>query len=431
MEIQSLYKLFLDSTGVCTDTRRIKEGSIFFALKGPNFNGNCFAKNALESGAKYAVVDEKEFAISNQYILVEDVLTTLQQLSTYHRNQYAIPLIAIAGSNGKTTTKELTAAVLSMKYKTFFTEGNLNNHIGVPLTLLSITKDTEIAVIEMGANHLGETALLCDIIIPDYGLITNNGKDHLEGYGSIEGVRKGNGEMYEFMKKNNRTVFVSAAQADLMNDSSLLNRIIFGNHIESIVNGTVTQQFPTIHVELVFNNRETTLVQTNLTGKYNLENILAASAFGYYFKVPVTQIAEAISNYKPANNRSQIINKGGNVFFLDAYNANPSSMTLAIENFAEWSVRNKIIILGEMLELGLHSTKEHLAILSLAKQKKFDKIILIGNEFRKIINEENDHLLCFDSVNDLKEWFILQRFSGTHFLLKGSRLNRLEKILES
>lgn len=430
MEIQSLYKLFFESTGACTDTRKIKEGSIFFALKGLNFNGNQFAKKAIEAGAKYAVIDEKEFALGSQFILVDDVLKTLQQLSTHHRNQFNIPFIAIAGSNGKTTTKELTAQVLSTKFKTFFTQGNLNNHIGVPLTLLSVTKETEMAVIELGANHISETRLLCNIVNPDFGIITNNGKDHLEGYGDIEGVRKGNGELYEFMRRNNKLIFVSAAQSDLMNDSLLLNRIIFGNHKKSIVSGTVKQQFPTICVELIFETGEKTLVQTHLTGKYNLENILAAAAFGFYFKVPVQDIAKAISNYKPSNNRSQIINKNGNTFFLDAYNANPSSMALAIENFAEWNVKNKMVILGEMLELGSHSMEEHKAIIALTEQKQFDKIILIGEGFRKAISDKKNQFQYFPSVDDLKEWFVLHKISGAHLLLKGSRLNKLERLLE-
>ncbi len=430
MEIQSLHKLFIESTGVSTDTRKIIKGSIFFALKGPNFNGNSFAKNAIEAGAKYAVVDEKEVALDDNFILVKNVLQTLQQLSTYHRNQFNIPFIAIAGSNGKTTTKELTAKVLSSKYKTFYTQGNLNNHIGVPLTLLSVTAETEIVVIELGANHIGETKMLCEIANPDYGIITNNGKDHLEGYGNIEGVRKGNGELYEFMKKNNRMVFVSAAQSDLMNDSLLLNRVIFGNHEKSCVKGTVTQQFPTISVELVFETGEKVFVQTHLTGKYNLENILAASAFGFYFKVPVQQIAKSISDYKPANNRSQIINRNGNIFFLDAYNANPSSMALAVENFAEWNVKNKIVVLGEMLELGSHSMEEHKAILSLVEQKQFDRIILVGEEFRKVCEQKKNQFQYFPSVDDLKKWFIVQKISGAHLLLKGSRLNKLERLLE-
>lgn len=430
MDIQSLYQLFLDSSGVCTDTRKIKEGCIFFALKGPSFNGNNFAKDALQSGAKFTIVDEKEVVVNDRYVLVDDVLKTLQQLSTFHRNQFNIPFIAIAGSNGKTTTKELTAAVLSRKYRTFSTQGNLNNHIGVPLTLLSVTKETEIAVIELGANHLGETALLSSIARPDYGIITNNGKDHLEGYGSIEGVRKGNGELFDFMMKNERTVFVSAAQQDLMTDSSGIKRIIFGNHEKAIVTGTVTQQFPTVTVELTFENKERVIIPTHLTGKYNLENILAAAAFGFYFKVPVHQIAEAVSNYKPANNRSQIVHKNSNVFFLDAYNANPTSMSLAIENFAEWNVKNKVVILGEMLELGSHSINEHRAILSLVGNKQFDKVILVGEEFRKAITESPNSFLFFSSVDELKRWFTENRFSDTHFLLKGSRLNKLEKLLE-
>jgi len=430
MDIQSLYQLFLDSNGICTDTRKIKEGCMFFALKGPSFNGNDFAKGALQSGAKFTVVDEKEVAVNDRYVLVDDVLKTLQQLSTFHRNQFNIPFIAIAGSNGKTTTKELTAAVLCRKYRTFSTQGNLNNHIGVPLTLLSVTKETEIAVIELGANHLGETALLSSIARSDYGIITNNGKDHLEGYGSIEGVRKGNGELFDFMMKNKRTVFVSAAQQDLMTDSSGIKRVIFGNHEKAIVTGTVTQQFPTVTVELTFENKERVTIPTHLTGKYNLENILAAAAFGFYFKVPIHQIAEAISNYKPANNRSQIVHKNSNVFFLDAYNANPTSMSLAIENFAEWNVKNKVVILGEMLELGSHSINEHRAILSLVGNKQFDKVILVGEEFRKAITKSPNSFLFFSSVDELKRWFTENRFSDTHFLLKGSRLNKLEKLLE-
>lgn len=426
MQIPALYEKFLDSSGISTDTRKIEEGKIFFALKGENFNGNLFAHQALDKGAKLIVADEKHFADHDHILIVDDVLNTLQMLANHHRQQLSLKVIAIGGSNGKTTTKELISQVLGCAFKTFATKGNLNNHIGVPLTLLSIPVETEIAIIEMGANHIGETALLCTIVQPDFGLITNNGKDHLEGYGTIEGVRKGNGELYDFLRNNNGIAFVCADQSDLMESSTDIKRITYGQHERADCRGKIAERFPFLEVEWM---NENVVLTSNLIGQYNFDNMMAAVAVGHFFEVSPEMIREAIASYIPSNNRSQILKQGSNTFILDAYNANPSSMMAALENFRLMPVDNKIVILGDMLELGKVSSEEHKQIVEVVMKENFRKAIFVGEEFGNVLSGTFDEALHFNTVTALKDWFDQQHFSGYTFLLKGSRRIGLEKLV--
>lgn len=419
--IEKLYTIFLSSTGICTDTRKLQKGCIFFALKGGNFNGNLFAEQALAEGAIVAVVDEPQNFSSDKIILVDDALKILQQLANHHRHQLNIPFIAIAGSNGKTTTKELIHSVLSTFYNAFATLGNLNNHIGVPLTILSLNKETEIAVIELGSNHLEETAFLCGILQPDFGLITNSGKDHLEGYGSLENVKKGNGELFDYLKLTKGTAFVNADDAELMNASSTLTRISYGSKFANIT-GEVVSDNPFLKIK--WNNN---LINTQLFGKYNFANILCAIAIGNYFKITDDNICKGIESYVPKNNRSQVIQLNTNTIIVDCYNANPSSMALAIESFAELTAEKKLLILGDMFELGDYSNKEHKEILNLIEQKHFSNVALVGPAFAKVDNTNKYH--HFASTQKLKEWFDVQKFSNYSILLKASRGMALEKLL--
>lgn len=426
MQLAALYKQFLRSSGISTDTRNFEAGKIFFALKGENFNGNLFAQEALQKGAMLIVADEKHFAEEEHILIVENVLTTLQELANHHRRQLSLKVIAIAGSNGKTTTKELISQVLGSAYSIFATKGNLNNHIGVPLTLLSIPVETEIAIIEMGANHLGETGLLCRIAEPDCGLITNNGKDHLEGYGSIEGVRKGNGELYDFLRINNGIAFVCADQPDLMATSMDMKRMTYGQQEQADCRGSIRKQFTFLEVEWI---NESCLIKTNLIGRYNFDNIMAAVAVGHFFDISPEIIRKAIASYVPSNNRSQILKQGNNTFLLDAYNANPSSMMAALENFSAMPAENKVAILGDMLELGTVSKQEHKLLAEAVLKENFSKVIFVGKEFSGVLDAQSNHLLHFNTVNELKEWFGKQNFSGYTFLLKGSRRIGLEKLV--
>ncbi len=433
MTIEEIYQLYKLSEGINTDTRKTIKESIFFALKGPSFNGNLYAKTAVENGAIAVIIDEHEFFIEGKTILVNNVLDTLQQLALHHRRQLKCPVIAITGSNGKTTTKELLSAILSTTFKTYSTQGNLNNHIGVPLTLLSIPDLAEIVVIELGANHLLENKFLCEIAHPDYGIITNNGKDHLEGYGSLEGVRKGNGEVYEFLKENNAVAFVSANQQDLMEQSTEMKRLIYGAHDDAVVKAEVVNLFPHLHAQLTFIDGESFFVKTQLVGKYNIENILAAAAIGFHFKVKKENIILAIENYKPANNRSQQQIKDGNYFIMDAYNANPTSMKLALENFAGFPVENKIAVLGSMAELGKYSAQEHTLILNQLDTIQLKETWLVGTEFSeavKDISSETSTIKLFSSIDELKKHYQQRQLAGYYFLLKGSRIHKLEKLLE-
>jgi len=428
MNIEELYKIYQKYPSVQTDTRKLKTGDIFFALKGNNFNGNSFAKQAVEHGAAYVVIDEKEYEVPGKTILVDNVLDALQQLAKYHRQQFTCPFIAITGSNGKTTTKELTHAVLSTTYKTYTTQGNLNNHIGIPLTILKIEGDAEMAVIEMGANHIGEIASYCTIALPDHGLITNCGKAHLEGFGSEEGIRKAKGELFDHLRTLIHGVaFVNRDYDYLQQMSKGISGIIkYGTTSNAHLVGKVSKNDPLLEVEIIQGLDEKN-IRTNLVGEYNLPNVLAAVTVGKYFNVPEKRIVSAIENYTPSNSRSQLIQKGSNKIILDAYNANPSSMKLAIENFAKNPAAEKVLMLGAMAELGKESIAEHEAIIDLIKKFHWKAVVLVGGDFLRI---ENSYLK-FDNSQQSREWLQQQHFENTYFLIKGSRSMQMEKVIET
>ncbi|MES1223607.1 MAG: UDP-N-acetylmuramoyl-tripeptide--D-alanyl-D-alanine ligase, partial [Bacteroidota bacterium] len=409
-----------------TDTRKLKPGDIYFALKGPNFNGNEFALQALEKGASYAIVDETFSKEKNKKIItVPDSLKTLQALAKYHRMQFNVPVLAITGSNGKTTTKELIHAVLSTTFKTYTTQGNLNNHIGIPLTLLSVKKDAEMIVIEMGANHQKEIEGYCTYTLPTHGIITNAGKAHLEGFGGIEGVRKGKGELYDFLRKNNGTAFVMWDYDYLRSMSAGIRDIITYGTKDAEITGTVLQSEPFLQITIDKGINLKT-IRTQLVGSYNLPNILAAIAVGNYFKVTPGEIKQAIENYVPSNSRSQLIEKGANKYILDAYNANPTSMKAAIENFASINAGKKILMLGGMAELGPESLQEHQDIIDLIGKFHWDNVVLVGGDFLKL----HHPYLHFKNSTEAKEWLNAQHFSNAYFLIKGSRSMQMEKVLE-
>ena len=425
--IEDLYSIYCTHPSVVTDTRKLKSGDLYFALKGPNFNGNIFALAALEAGAAYAIVDEA-VADSDTYqeriILVQDVLTTLQQLAKYHRQQFDIPFIAITGSNGKTTTKELVYTVLVSHFKTYTTQGNLNNHIGVPLTLLSIPKNAEMAVIEMGANHQKEIESYCAYTLPTFGMITNCGKAHLEGFGGVEGVKKGKGELYDFLRANNGTVFIMEDYDYLQTMSQgITNRVCYGQFYGQIqgeaidANGMLTVK---INKGIALDT-----IQTNLVGNYNLPNVLAAVTIGQYFKVPNEKIKAAIENYTPTNSRSQLVQWKNNEVILDAYNANPSSMKLAVENFAKINKENKMVCLGGMRELGVDTLIEHQMLIDQLKQTNWSEVLLVGAEFKDC----NHNYHYFDTVQAAKTWFDSKQFSGHTLLIKGSRGIQMEQLI--
>lgn len=426
MTIEHIYEIYNKHSSVKTDTRKLENGDLFFALKGPNFNGNEFAAKAIETGAVYAVIDEAGYEIPGRTILVDDVLKTLQQLALHHRKQLSIPFIAITGSNGKTTTKELVHTVLSGKYKTVATKGNLNNHIGVPLTILSIPADTEMAIIEMGANHVGEIASYCEIALPTHGLITNCGKAHLEGFGGEEGVRKGKGELYDHLRTlPHGYAFVMWDYDYLQQMSKGISGIIkYGTNDEAHVKGKVVESLPFLKIEV--EGFSAGQISTNLAGDYNLANVLAAVCIGNYFEVADQQIRAAIENYQPSNSRSQVIDAGTNKIILDAYNANPSSMKLAIEHLAKVDSENKILMLGSMAELGADSTREHQHIVDLIKNYAFRIVVLVGDEFKKT----NHPFIHFDDSLQAKNWFKKANPQHAHILLKGSRSMKMEKIIE-
>ena len=424
MTIEQLYQLYLQYPSVETDTRKLKKGDIFFALKGPSFNGNAFAQKALEAGAAYAVVDETAFALNEKIILVEDALATLQALAKHHREQFDIPFIAITGSNGKTTTKELLSAVLSTSYITYTTEGNLNNHIGVPLTILKIKKDAAMAVIEMGANHQQEIAGYCDYTKPTHGIITNAGKAHLEGFGGEEGVKKGKGELYDYLRKANGTAFVMWDYDYLRQMSEGIQNIFTYGTINADLTGEAVKTGSFLQVQFTRGLHET--VQSQLVGDYNLPNVLCAAAAGVYFKVQPAKIKAALENYAPSNSRSQLLQKNGNTIILDAYNANPSSMKAAIENFAQMPAPNKILMLGGMAELGNESITEHKKIVALIQQHSWKEVVLTGGDFMKI-----DHpYIRFENAQDAATWFRQQGLQKATILIKGSRSMQMEKVLQ-
>ncbi len=427
--IAELYEVFLQSGKVSTDTRQIIPGSIFFALKGERFDGNKFAQMALNNGCLLAVVDDKSLENKDGCFWVPDVLKALQDLARYHRQQIKIPVIGITGSNGKTTTKELIAAVLSKKFNIWFTRGNYNNHIGVPLTLLSIPPATQIAVIEMGANHVGEIADLCSIALPDHGLITNVGKAHLEGFGSFEGVKKGKGELYAFLKSVGGEIFINVDNEHLMDMIGDYPWIGYGKGKNAVVRASGVSADPLLKLFLTTSRVEKLPVSTFLTGLYNLDNVLAAASVGHYFGVDEELIKEAVENYVPENNRSQFFNSGKNQVLLDAYNANPSSMGVALENFGAIGHSKKILVLGGMKELGSDSVKEHAQLLSTLESMDFETCFLTGEEFKTIVPDDN-RFQWFKDTASLKNYLEKRKIRDALILIKGSRANRLEGISE-
>ncbi len=422
MEIKDLYNYFIQCDKVETDTRKDLTNSMYFALKGDNFNGNVFTEEALRKGAKFAVIDEERYKTSERIFLVDDVLSTLQKLATFHRKKLNIPIVALTGSNGKTTTKELINAVLSKQYKCVATKGNLNNHIGVPLTLLSMDSDTEIGVVEMGANHPLEIEALCNIALPNYGYITNFGKVHLEGFGSFKGVIKAKTEMYRHIKEHDQKVFVNTDDPLQIENAKGLNKITFGGNDSDY---PVTFLMADPYVSLQFDQ---TIINSQLIGKYNYLNIATAVAVGRYFKVQISKIKDAIENYTPSNNRSQIIQKGSNKIILDAYNANPNSMEVAIENLAQLTDSRKMAILGDMFEIGKDSLKEHQNIANLLQSKNMDAI-LIGNFFSKIVLNDSS-IKQYEDFEKFKNDFDPNDIKKSTVLIKASRGMALERVLD-
>jgi UDP-N-acetylmuramoyl-tripeptide--D-alanyl-D-alanine ligase len=425
MQIEQLYKIFLAYPSVQTDTRKIKKNDLFFALKGPNFNGNAFAKNALDAGAAFVIADEPTGLIDERIINTTDVLTTLQLLAKHHRQQFKIPFIAVTGSNGKTTTKELLHEVLATSYKTYTTEGNLNNHIGIPLTILKIKADAAIALIEMGANHLKEIESYCRFTLPTHGLITNCGKAHLEGFGGIEGVRKGKGELFDYLKATNGTVFIMNDYKYLKEMSEGIENIkTYGIH-DAAITGEVKNSSGFLEI-VITKGAAINTIKTQLVGEYNLPNVLAAVAIGKYFNVPDEKIVSALEEYAPSNSRSQLIEIGSNKIILDAYNANPSSMKAAIENFAKMEGDQKILLLGGMMELGAESLQEHQSIITLIDSYKWKAVVLVGGNYNKL----QQQYINFENALQAKEWFKQQHFNNSQILIKGSRSMQMEKVLE-
>ncbi|MCX6243354.1 MAG: UDP-N-acetylmuramoyl-tripeptide--D-alanyl-D-alanine ligase [Bacteroidetes bacterium] len=425
MTIEKLYEKFLDHPEVSTDSRNIPEGVIFFGLKGETFDGNEYAAMALEKGASYAVVDDKKFAAGSRCILVEDSLKTLQELAKYHRKQFDIPVIAITGTNGKTTTKELIAAVLSRKYRTLATSGNLNNHIGVPLTLLKLKKDTEIAIVEMGANHQGEIDFLCRIAEPAHGIITNIGKAHLEGFGGFEGVIQTKTELFRYLKSMNGSAFVNTGDPLLVEHSAGMQVIPYGNGQPAEILELSSDPFVSLKIKL---EKDMINVSTKLFGNYNADNVLAAACIGHYFGVAGSDIKDAIESYEPANNRSQLRKTESNVLILDMYNANPTSMEQALNHFSTYNSENKVLILGDMLELGSESDKEHLQVLALIDKLGFTDVYLVGPVFTRLNSKRE--WLCFQDSDLARMWLEHHKLQNSTVLIKGSRGIKLEKVVE-
>lgn len=416
MNIPDLYKIFNENPIVTTDSRNCPKGSIFFALKGERFNGNHYAKETIEKGCAYAIVDEIEYANGRNIIYVENVLTTLQKLANFHRNQLNIPIVGITGTNGKTTTKELIASVLQRKYKTLYTQGNLNNHIGVPLTLLQLKNEHEIGIIEMGANHPGEIKTLVEIVNPNYGIITNVGKAHIEGFGSFEGVVKTKSELYDFLRNHNGTAFVNKANEILMNSSKGINNVIYYGK-DSDFESFMLNNNP--FLELKWRNF---CIKSKLIGSYNAENIMAAIAIGCYFSVKDDEIVKAIEEYTPTNNRSQYKKTEKNDLIIDAYNANPTSMNASIDNFNQIENDNKIVILGDMKELGEISDSEHQKVVDKLEKLNLCKILIVGSEFGKT---ETKKALKFTDINDLNNYLVNENFKNHLILIKGSNSMKL------
>ncbi|MBC8112471.1 MAG: UDP-N-acetylmuramoyl-tripeptide--D-alanyl-D-alanine ligase [Verrucomicrobia bacterium] len=432
MNIEKLYNHFLRSQGVSTDSRHVKENSLFFALKGEKFNGNHFANQALAQGANFAIIDEPAFKNDDRCIVVENVLETLQHLARFHRQQLNIPIIGITGSNGKTTHKELIAAILSKKYSVFATQGNLNNHIGVPLTLLAMNQETQIGVIEMGANHQREIALLASICMPTHGIITNIGKAHLEGFGGVEGIKVGKGELYDFLFENKGTVFINSRDLVLM---EMLNQRFekYGRDKIQLINYPAKGDFFTCQLVqaspfVAYEDENGNQVETQLIGSHNFINLAAALCIGKCFEVAPALANQAISEYIPENNRSQVQHKGSNTLILDAYNANPSSMEVSLQAFADMKADKKVVILGDMFELGEESQAEHSNIGNLLAKLNFDTILLCGKQMQAAVSVNPKAYYFLDKFS-LHNWLMDNKFENSHILLKGSRGMSLESAL--
>ncbi|MCF8360075.1 MAG: UDP-N-acetylmuramoyl-tripeptide--D-alanyl-D-alanine ligase [Prolixibacteraceae bacterium] len=430
MDTDQLYKLFLKTGRVFTDSRKTHEGGIFVALKGEHFDGNDFALKALNDGAEYALVDSEKLKGEEGCIFVDDSLKTLQKLANYHRRKLNIPVIAITGTNGKTTTKELIAAVLLEKCNVLATQGNLNNHIGVPLTLLTLHNGHEIAVVEMGANHPGEISTLCKIAEPDYGLITNVGKAHIEGFGSFEGVKKTKAELYSYISEKGKSVFINTGNKHLLQMiPPKVEKISYGQGNENVqLKGEAAGSDPYLTCKILF-PRGWLYIKTKLVGDYNLENVLAAARVGMHFNIDPLLIKKAIEGYRPSNNRSQLTKIGSNKLFVDCYNANPTSMEMAIKNFVTARGENKILILGDMLELGAFSGGEHQKIIDLISGYRFDDVFLVGENFLKTNSAKGVHK--FNTVDELIAEVDFSRWNNKLVLVKGSRAIKLEKIIEA
>ncbi len=426
-KIDEIYRLFAANPTVSTDSRQVTPGSLYFALKGESFNGNEYALQALASGAAFAIVDDVKYAASESCILVDNALSTLQALARHHRMQFDIPLIAITGTNGKTTTKELIHRVLSKKHNTLATRGNLNNHIGVPLTLLGITHETEIAVIEMGANHRGEIDFLCRIAQPGYGIITNIGKAHLEGFGGFEGVINTKTELYRFIQACSGKIFLNEADELLKKHSTRLNVITYGSSSADLASCNIAAT-PFVSMNLMFRDGIELTIESQLYGHYNTDNILAAACIGQYFNVPPLAIKSALESFQPGNNRSQIVQTERNLLILDAYNANPSSMKAAIVTFAAATYPEKTVILGDMLELGKDCDTEHHEILRMVDGHSFKNVYLVGPVFTRL-NAKRENT-CFHDIELAKLWLEHHKIENSAILVKGSRGIRLEKLVD-
>lgn len=427
MTIPELHILFLTSSGICTDTRKIAKNNLFFALSGENFNGNTFAETALKNGALKAIIDDANYQRHDDTILVENTLETLQELANFHRKYLNLPIIALTGSNGKTTTKELINAVLSKKYKTSATQGNFNNHIGVPLTLLAMSENTELGIVEMGANHLEEIKNLCQIAEPNYGYITNYGKAHLEGFGSEAAIVKGKSELYDFIKANGGSLFINKDDDKQNALTTGANRITFGKNKE---NDVILDYPPALPFASILYENE--IFPSHLTGFYNAPNMAAALSMGIYFEVERNEIKSALADYVPANNRSQLMQIGQLTLLLDAYNANPNSMEAALINFKDYKAKQKVVLLGDMFELGASAEKEHIEIANLALSHDYDAVLFLGKNFKRT-NIKATNLYYFENVEDLQKHFpaevkILLK-QKTYLLIKGSRGMALERLV--
>ena len=424
MTIAEIHRLFLQSKAINRNSQTLVPGEMFIGIKGENFDGNQFAAQAIQSGATYAIIDNPKYLINHKTILVKDSVQTLQHLAAFHRRYIDIPIIALTGSNGKTTTKELINAVLSQKFITVATQGNLNNHIGVPITLLSMDKNTQIGIVEMGANHPGEIDFLCNIAQPDYGYITNFGRAHLEGFGNLQGVIKAKTELYRYLIQNEKEIFVNTLDLEQVKRTEKAKKITFGTDSS---NNTLVEKLETDNPYIGVKYNELS-IQSHLVGNYNFTNIAAAIAIGEYFKVNPADIKNAIENYIPKNNRSQIITKNSNTILLDAYNANPTSMEAAIESFSSLNAKKKILFLGDMFELGPSAAEEHQNIVDMLTRKNFQAVYLLGNNFSKTISQ-HPNIKKFKSFDDLKD-VDFSKINSAHILIKGSRGMKMERILD-